>query len=160
MDDVYLAVVGTVMVAVGALMGLFVCRRLIHAMRSSSWLSVEGELISAGLVQTHYRGIRAGGGSDVETLNFTDFSYCYRVDQQTYGGKRVTFSDHVNKSRRSLKRLQAKYQGQKRVAVYYDPADPSQSVLIPGAGVYNFTSFITPGLLIIAGYFLMTHDFG
>jgi len=159
MDDAILITMGTAFVAVGVLVGLFFCYRLVQAVRSKSWPTVEGELSAAGLRQVQYRGVEAGGGSDGASAVVADFSYSYSVDGQTYTGQRVTFSDHVNKTMASLKKLQTKYQGQERVVVYYNPANPSQSVLIPGPGVYNFTPFITPGLFIAAGYFLMTHDF-
>ena len=88
-----------------------------------------------------------------------NFKYAYRVADRAYQGTRVTYSDGINKTMRALRRLQDRYQGKSRIRVYYNPQNPRQSVLVPGPSLFNFTPLITSTLFVLAGVFILTHDF-
>ena len=82
-----------------------------------------------------------------------DFKYHYSVDNNQISGTRVTYTDGINKSLRAKKKLKKKFEGKKRVKVYYNPKNPHQSVLIPGVGLFNFTPLITSTLFVLAGVY-------
>ena len=71
----------------------------------------------------------------------------------------ATYSDVVNKTVGSLKKLQERYRGKSQIQVYYDPARHGESVLIPGVNIFNFTPLITCSLFILAGVFAIFYEF-
>ena len=88
-----------------------------------------------------------------------NFRYRYNVDDTPYVGTRVTYSDGINKTMRALRTLQSKYQGATQIQVFYNPKKPSQSVLVPGLSIFNFTPLITSSLFVLVGVFMQTYDF-
>ena len=159
MDQLLLVSMGTIFILLGVLTGAFFCFRIVQAGSSKQWPWVVGELQSAALKDVLYEGREVGGGADLASARVVDFRYRYRVNGQQYDNKRVTFSDAVNKTSGSLNKLQQAYQGKSQIKVYYHPAKPELSVLVPGLSLFNFTPLITSLLFILAGVFMMTHDF-
>ena len=151
--------VGTFFILVGASTGAFFCYRIVQAARSKRWPSVIGELESSDLREAVYRGRQFGGGPDEAAAWVVDFTYRYNVSGEPYRGTRVTYSDGVNKTMRSLRKLQARYEGKSQIQVFYNPQSPDQSLLVPGLSLFNFTPLITSALFILAGIFIQTYDF-
>ena len=159
MEDSLRIVIGSCFVAVGLATAAFFCVRLYQAFASRRWPFTIGELESSDLKLVVYRGREVGGGPDEASAMVVDFSYRYRVGEQRFNGKRVTFSDGINKTMRALKKLQQAYQDKSEIRVYYNPARPAQSVLVPGPSLFNFTPLITSGLFVAVGIFIFTFDF-
>ena len=159
MEDTLILVIGNCFVLVGVLTGAFFCYRIYQAATSNGWPRVTGELHSTALREAVYRGRQPHGGPDEASAWVVDFRYSYTVAGQAYQGKRVTFSDGINKTMRALRKLQDKYRGKSEIQVYYNPNKPRQSVLVPGLSLYNFTPLITSSLFIAAGIFTQTYDF-
>ena len=155
MDRALLIMMAVAFAAVGVGVGQFFVRRLVRAVRSKAWPAAVGELNSAELRKVVFNGV----GRDSAQALVTDFSYRYTVGGKSYDGKRVTYSDHVNKTKGSLDALVRHFEGKKTVTVHYSPSAPAESVLVPGASIYNVTSLITPLLFLAAAYFMLTHDF-
>lgn len=126
----------------------FLSRNLIYACRSQKWPCVSGRLLKTGT-----RRITVRTGTPVQSTSATvvDFAYAYEVDGRPFESGRVTFSDNIIKTGGSLGRLQEEFRKGETVLVYYDPANPSFSVLKPGPTVYNFTPFITALLFLAVG---------
>jgi len=120
---------------------------------------VIGEPGSADLKEAVYRGRQVVGGSDEASAWVVNFKYRYTVADRKYQGKRVTYSDGINKTMRALRKLQDKYQGKSQIQVYYNPKNLDQSLLVPGLSIFNFTPLITSALFIFAGVFIQTYDF-
>ena len=153
-----LTLIGSVFILVGVGVGIILFAKLFRAIRSKTWPTAEGKLESSDLRTVVYIGASEnGGGWDSAKAIVTDFRYTDTVDGKTYTGKRVTFSDFANKTGFSLKKLQETYRGQSNIRVHYNPNDPEQSVLIPGAAIYNFTPLITAFLFIAAGTFMLNY---
>ena len=159
MEDTLTLLLGSCFVLVGVLTGAFFCYRIYLAGSSQRWPFVLGDLESADLREAVYRGREVGGGADQASAWRVDFKYSYTVADTKYQGTRVTFSDSVNKTMRSLRALQNHYRGRSQVKVYYNPKNPAQSLLLPGLSVFNFTPLITSALFIAAGVFIQTYDF-
>lgn len=133
----------------------FFIHRLRKARRSRHWPVVRGRLEQAGLRQVFYNGREADGSADMASALVVDFRYRYEVDGTVYQGSRVTFSDHVSKPAGSLRKLQAKFQVGQTVSVYYNPDDPSDSVLLPGPRITHFTPMITSLAFLAVGAYLV-----
>lgn len=159
MDEVLLSITSLGFILVGILTGAFFCYRILQAGRSKQWPWVLGELESADLRQVIYNGREIDGSADQASAMVVNFSYQYRVSNHDYRGRRVTFSDSVNKTMGALKKLQDRYQGKSQIKVYYNPHRPEQSVLIPGLNLFNFTPLITSALFLLAGIFVGVYDF-
>jgi len=159
MNDTLVVVIGSCFVLVGIATGAFFCYRILQAVASKRWPFVLGELESSDLREAVYRGREVGGGADEASAWLVDFKYSYTVADKKYRGKRVTYSDSVNKTMRALRKLQDRYRGKSQIQVYYNPKNPQQSVLVPGPSIFNFTPLITSALFIAAGVFIQTYDF-
>jgi hypothetical protein len=79
--------------------------------------------------------------------------YEYQVKGVTYKNSRVNFQDDKS----SKKKIRDNYNVGDRLNVYYDPSDPEQSVLTPGATITSLIIKITAGLFCFAlsGIFMM-----
>ena len=159
MENNLILVIGSCFILVGVSTGAFFCYRIFQATRSNRWSFVIGELESSDLREVVYRGRKVGGGPDEAAAWVVNFDYRYTVADREYKGKRVTYSDGINKTMRALRKLQDKYQGKSLIQVYYNPKNPSQSLLVPGLSIFNFTPLITSALFILAGVFIQTYDF-
>jgi hypothetical protein len=96
---------------------------------SPNWPSVEGEMLVSKTRAHHETGDHSGTHTHEW---FTEVRYRYTVNGTTYTGDRLRAVglSHFDE-RQALKDLVPFSVGQK-VKVYYDPAKPSSSVLIPG----------------------------
>jgi hypothetical protein len=159
MEDTLIVVIGSCFVLVGIATGAFFCYRILQAVASERWPFVLGELESTDLREAVYRGREVGGGPDEASAWVVDFRYSYAVADKKYRGKRVTYSDGINKTMGVLRRLQDRYRGKSQIQVYYNPNNPKQSVLVPGLSIFNFTPLITSALFVAAGVFIQTYDF-
>ncbi len=153
MKSVYI-LIGSIFIVIGTGTAVFLAWRIRRALASRRWPWVLGELESTGL-----REIQVRTGQQRHQLygagTVIDFRYRYTVNGREYTGSRVSWSDFVTKSGRALRRLQESYAGKRGIMVYYDPLDPEESVLIPGASLYNFTPLITSLLFVAAGIFVL-----
>ena len=96
---------------------------------SPQWPSVMGEMLSARAVARNETG--DGSGHDMHMWH-SEVRYRYVVQGQSYTGNRLrAFGYNHSSEAESLKEL-APFPVGKPVKVYYDPAKPSVSVLIPG----------------------------
>ena len=159
MEGILVTVIGSCFVVVGVSTGAFFCYRIFQATASTAWPFVIGELESTGLKEVVYRGRDVDGSRDEASALTVNFKYNYAVANNKYQGSRVTYSDGINKTLRALRKLQDRYRGKSQILVYYNPKNPSQSVLVPGLHIFNFTPLITSALFILAGIFIQTYDF-
>jgi len=143
---------GLAFLALGLVVFGFLARSLRRAQRSRAWPHVEGRLDQASLKRVESLEAAGQGGHAATQV---DYVYVYTVDGTEHRGTRVTFSDSMVKTGGALRDLQERLRVGS-VPVYYDPANPSESALIPGPTLYNYTPFITAFLLIgigVAGTF-------
>ncbi len=153
-----MTIIGGVFILLGVLITLYLIARLRQALSSHRWPSVVGDLDSAELKNVIYRGKEVNGTAEQASADMVNFKYHYQIHGKLYEGTRVTFSDAINKTSGSLKKIKAMYQGKNQIVIYYNPKSPDQSVLIPGVSIYNITPFITSLLFIAGGIFIMFLD--
>lgn len=96
-----------------------------RAAASVAWPTADGRINRAEIERFKERG---------KTLYSADVAYEYAIDGRTYQGDRVWFGDAGRSSdQRVWQRAVERYPAGKAVKVHYDPADPGESVLEPGA---------------------------
>lgn len=76
-------------------------------------------------------------------------SYQYRVNGVTYSGWRLVFGDASLKREASARRRAESFQVGNQVKVYYNPREPSQSVLEPGVGFWTLFPALMGGLVFV-----------
>ena len=92
--------------------------------QTEKWLSVEGK-INTSVVEINY-GLPTERGA-AYTANV---QYQYIVGKKKYISKRIFFGDNIGKNfSRSVKKIVNKYAQKKTVLVYYNPKNPTKSVL-------------------------------
>lgn len=128
----------------------------IRAARSSSWPAASGVLLRKG-TQLH-----VSRDKETELVNWKslhiDAEYAYQVEGVEYTSRRVTFCDMVNKPRSSLDNILDEYLTSEKVTVYYNPMKHSDSVLLPGVKIWNFTPMVTGLFSIALGVFFLYYQ--
>jgi len=98
------------------------------ARRSLSWPSTEGAIShSAVLLSTQQTS-----NSTNAAMYKADLAYRYKVKGRDYSSSRITLMDYSSSAAGRAQDIVARYPDGAAVTVYYDPADPSDSVLEPG----------------------------
>jgi len=98
-------------------------------------------------------GVSSSSDGEGGTTYCLHVSYEYTVDGQNYGGNRVSYSSE-NSCNSWSQNADDDYPEGEKITVYYDPGDPSESVLEPGLSGVNFFMccfFIFP----LVGLFLL-----
>ncbi|MBS0263661.1 MAG: DUF3592 domain-containing protein [Planctomycetes bacterium] len=80
---------------------------------------------------------------------FADIQYEYEVNSRSWTGNRVTIAD-VGCNSDDAHALAAQYPVGKSVSVYYDPQDPTSSVLVPGASTGSIVPLVLGPLWCVA----------
>ncbi len=108
--------------------------------QSESWPSVQGNL--------------AGESMSARKKKRVHISYEYRVKDVTYKNSRVNFQD----DKASKKKIRSQYNVGDTLTVYYNPDDPDQSVLQPGATLTSLLMKLFGALFCfgMAGFFLFS----
>jgi hypothetical protein len=116
-----------VFIAIGAGI-LYYARKLAAKAHSSlSWPSVEGAIAhSAVLLRT-----RPGADSSNVPTYSPDVAYRYKVAGRDYSSATITLMDYSSGAGRAQD-IVARYPDGAAVSVYYNPADPAESVLERG----------------------------
>lgn len=106
-----------------------------HALgkESESWPVVEGSFVSES----------SSGQKKKKRIHI---SYEYRVDGVSYKNSRVNFAD----DKASKRKIRDQYDVGDKLKVYYQPDNPEQSVLEPGASSGSLVIKIVGGLFCIA----------
>lgn len=96
---------------------------------SPDWPSVQGEMLSSRVFAHN----QTGGEQGVSTHEwYTEVHYRYTVQGQTYEGNRLKAFGRHHFSKELAEAELAPFPVGQPVRVYYNPAKPSESVLIPG----------------------------
>ena len=120
-----------------------------RASESESWPMVKGEVIRTDIVRERARN---GGGSTYQAK----VEYQYAIEGVTHYGSRVSFAGNVNTSNRgAAMKITDQYRKGTEVAVYYDPADPEESVLEPGLSAMIFLMPAIGGVFLVIGLGLL-----
>lgn len=114
---------------------------VIETMSAADWPSTQGMIVSSDIRS------RTTKGRTVRTLKVV---YRYSVKGVGYKGERIRFGADITPGRSSSRAVAEKYWEGKTVEVFYDPADPTQSVL---ERALDAEMFVMPGLGLL--FFLL-----
>jgi len=143
-------VVGSVLAAVGFAVAFWLGKPVRdQAAASAAWPSTEGRITRSRLDRSH-----RGGSTSVTA----DIGYEYAVAGAAHEGFRVWIGDDYSSSPgREFRAAVGRYPDGARVTVFYDPADPAESVLEPGATWSGSIVFLVGlGVLAIGSLITLT----
>jgi len=142
---------GIAFIILGAVVSLLAIVNIVKGIRSNKWPSVEGKLVSIG--NHSIKGVLSDRslGDEAYLMAGTKIklSYKYNVEYVDYQGKRFSFADTTIRSASALRRILDDYKKDQTVNIYFQPKNPSNSVLQRGIAISNFTALI-PSLLFVA----------
>lgn len=121
---------------------------------SRKWLPASG-LINGSHTELVDTGYGRGGPTFAVVVQ-----YSFRVDDQVFGGHSYTFSRvFPEMSDRAIQRRLDEYDCGDVVTVYFDPRDPTRSVLKPGTGIENYVTVFIGGLIVTFGLVMLWSAF-
>lgn len=119
--------------------------------KAAAWPSTAGRIVRS---RRAMRASAAAGDSDAVERPFADIEFEYEVEGVLYAGERTTLAE--NQSEDEIAAMLARYPVGARVHVFYDPADPSDSVLErAGPKVEARGCILALGVAIAGVFFLM-----
>ena len=148
---VAVAILGSILAAAFGGGGVLLARNIPVVMEgwsSRAWPAVQGEIREAEAVA---RPVVASPRRGAVASHVLRLRYVYAVQNNVYTGSRRSLADEgVLRGQEYAEREAAAMRVGTKVSVYYNPADPSRSLLIqgvPGAGVIG----VIIGVVLIAG---------
>jgi hypothetical protein len=107
---------------------------ILKGYKSRSWPTASGTVLDSEM-EAHQSRDEDG---DIRTTYGATIQYKYIVDGQEFQGNRRTFSNVRTSSVRNTEKILERYPPGSSVDVFYDPDDPSSSVLEPGVGASTY----------------------
>jgi len=139
-----------VFLMIGGAIISFAIRMAAKARQSLSWPSIEGEIShSAVLYQTNTTDRTAAPTWKA------DIAYRYKVGGRNYSSSRISILDFASSSTSRAENIVSRYPDKSTVQVYYNPTDPSDSVLEPGSAGGVNVAYLVGGLFAAAGLFFL-----
>lgn len=128
----------------GSVSGSLLLNIALKARATGAWPSVPGVIT------------RADVDRRAASSYYADVSYLYEVGGREFTGHRIRTSDFGYNSRDAVvQTMQGLAPGQ-RVAVHFDPGDPAQSVLQPGAGSQEYMLLVVPAVVLTTGIAMLS----
>jgi hypothetical protein len=140
-----------VFVGIGAALLSYAFKMAAKAQRSLSWPSVDGEIAHSAVL---YQSETSPGQGSSNTFK-ADISYRYKVAGRSYSSSKIALLDVASSSSRRADDLVGRYPDKSKVEVYYDPANPGEAVLEPGASSALTFLYVIGGLFALAGLFFL-----
>jgi len=137
-------------IGISAVILIYIGSDILKAQKSRSWPTASGTVQDSGM-ESHQSRDEDG---DIKTTYGATIQYKYTVDGQEFVGDRRTFSNVRTSSVRNTEKILERYPLGSSVDVFYDPDDPSSSVLETGVGAATYILLLVPiGFLVfgIAG---------
>ncbi|MDC0710864.1 DUF3592 domain-containing protein [Stigmatella sp. ncwal1] len=135
-----LAAVGTVLLVVGL-------KEVWRASRTRRWPTAPGKVISTEELQ-HLRRAPPEEGGGTRLLYEALVHYEYTVGRVLIGSTRVRVSPTATSSEARSQAILARYPPGQEIRVFYNPGDPTESVLDPGAHPLDFIRVGVGGALV------------
>ena len=152
-----LQIFGVAFLFLGVIAFWFTSRNLVRAIKSLGWPQSTGGIQNAGMKEVTVGGKTTDMGA--HSAIQVNYQYSYIVNGKSYRSQRVTMSDKVVKTGRSLDSLSKQFKIGQDVRVYYNPNNHSYSVLKKGPDIYCFTIILTPTLMLaLGGYMVFFSD--
>ena len=118
------------------------CSALEEAIRSEQWPSVRGRITSSEV------GYIPCGEGGMMSCSLARVRYQYSVAGTEFEGRRVDFLN-IAPNTSNARDIVAAFPERASIAIYYDPASPSRSVLRPGPDWLASLPFFVFGLVLL-----------
>ena len=151
MNAIFPSLLSLVFVAIGAVILRYAMRTAEKARQSESWPSVEGEIAHSAIL---YNTDTTTTNGSVATYK-ADIAYRYKVNGANYSSSKVAFLDLASSSTGRAQSIVERYPDKSKVDVYYNPADPSESILEPGSTGGINVLYLIAGIFATAGVFFL-----
>jgi hypothetical protein len=136
-----------ILLVIGVIALVFFGRNVMLGRKSQNWPNAPGTILQTGM-ETYQSTDEDGSTS---TTYDATIMYSYEVGDQSYQGNRRTFTNVRTGSRRRVEQILARYPQGGAVSVYYDPANPAESVLETGVNTFAYVVLVIAGILVLAG---------
>ena len=135
-----LRIVFAVFCGIIALLGLVLVgggvRVLLRAARSKRWPTVPGRVVESGTATRVRPPVAEGEGplpSSAQTVHLPVIRYEYPVKSVVFSSNDIGFGATESSSSEQAAAVAARYPVGREVSVFYDPKDPTEACLEPGA---------------------------
>ena len=109
---------------------LWICSLFIESRTVLKWPQTKGQVISSMLLVKHSPDYIDFNSTPVNWYA-ADVQYQYLVDGGLYTSNRISIQEKPTRSSEAALKIVNKYRHDRRVNVYYDPANPQNSCLDP-----------------------------
>ncbi|MDX2431851.1 MAG: DUF3592 domain-containing protein [Bacteroides sp.] len=110
------------------------------AQESAAWPKTRGII-----TRSETERVESGSGSDRKVSYRADVQYAYKIEGKSYSSTKIGITSGTSYPYRMADRICSKYQKGTPVEVFYQPGDPSVSVLKPGV---QFSEILVAGSLL------------
>ena len=129
--------------------------KLLQRRRAAHWPQTAGRIMKSDVVVSHQTRI----GKETEAINRPAIEYEFSANGQKYTGRRISIGEDSGGA--NTEATLARYPVGAAVAVYYDPADPENCVLVrnlPSLPMQGCATSLTSIAFIgVVGYWIYTH---
>jgi len=126
--------------------------RLIRKARASAeWPAAQGKIESSTVDVEREREEDSDGDIHYETKYIPNIVYQYQVDGMDFMGDKISFGGTSNSNQTWAYKMRDQYPEGSEVAVYYDPENPQDAVLQPGAKGSTYIIFVLGVVFAILG---------
>ena len=150
----------TTMLALFLLAGLGFLAKGIHtgfeARASLDWPAAPGKVLGSRVATRTENRKHHGRKRRLVVVHRADVQYRYEVDGGGFVGTRVSFHDIASSDPGPAHETVARYPADSVLTVYYDPEDPTRSVLEPGPAGGSSHFFMLGGGFLFVSIFGLT----
>ncbi|MCA9116276.1 MAG: DUF3592 domain-containing protein [Planctomycetaceae bacterium] len=148
-DDSLLKLVGVLLVGLAMTIALpfaltYAVNQIRSATGSESWPQAQATIVNSSVSTTRPR---RGGVRYHPSVNYT-----FQVNQQTYSGKLISFGGVSFSDEAEAQQVANHFSRGSTHQIHYDPADPANCVIIPGASLSSWLVVLLPLLCAIGPF--------
>ncbi|MDB4474167.1 DUF3592 domain-containing protein [Opitutaceae bacterium] len=141
-----------ILILVGIIVTAYGANKVWLGYQSSNWPQTPGIVRSIG-VEESYKTEKSGSGSHRYKVYEAQLTYDYQVAGRSYTGDRISFGHGPTRQRHPVQSVVDGLPIGSGVTVYYQPDNPSQSVLLPGGFELRPWGFVAVGIVFFFGGF-------
>ena len=113
---------------------------------SENWPSTTGYIISSNIVRHPSKHGYTYGAN---------ITYQYSINDHTYSSNRISYGDYSSSDGEHANQLVTQYYVGRNVTVFYNPKNPSEAILEPGATFFSYMFLLAGILPIVIGIIIL-----
>ena len=148
MKALFLRVTGLIPLIIGIFLTQHAGKNLLEDYKSKNWPSITGKVLSSDV-----GGMKRIGSKPTSAV-IAKVRYVYEVDGVSYTSSRISHNDHGS-TKKAQKKIAGRYPQGATVKVFYNPMNPSSSILEDRIPVASFLTVAGGIGFILIGYFFI-----